>query len=115
MGPAGPMGPEGPTGPAGPQGPQGIPGISGLEFVQAMSASSSNATQSVDAFCPTGKRAIGGGAQIVSGSTFVTLSENRPILSGGNSLGWYAAGFELTTYSNNWWISVYAVCAFVQP
>jgi hypothetical protein len=80
-----------------------------------MSASSSNAQQSISAFCPTGKRAIAGGAQIVNGSTFVTLSENRPILSSGNSLGWFAAGFEVTTYSSNWWISVYAVCAVVQP
>jgi hypothetical protein len=101
-------------GPAGPQGPQGVPGISGLEIVQAMSQSSSNAQQSVSAMCPSGKTAIAGGAQILSGGTFVTLSENRPVLSAGNSLGWFAAGFEVTTYTNNWWITVYAVCAFVE-
>lgn len=68
--PAGAQGPQGAQGPAGPQGPKGDPGtaggsgVSGIERVVAFSANDSTSPKLVDAVCPAGKKAIGGGHQL---------------------------------------------------
>ena len=131
MGPAGPqgtVGPQGPagddgatgaTGPMGPQGPagadglQGESGVSGVQFVTAVAGDLANGTASVNAWCPAGKTAIGGGANILNGGTVVILTGSRPVLSGGNSIGWFAAAVETAEYPTSWTVTAYAICAFV--
>ena len=81
-GPAGPAGPQGPVGQSGPQGPigpqgatgavgpQGPAGIGGLELVSATVTSPGQVTSLnlllARATCPTGKRVIAGGFNLVS-------------------------------------------------
>lgn len=102
--------PQGPTGPAGPQGPAGT---SGLQLVSGSGASNSNSPKSEQQNCPTGKRAIGGGAVLtgVTTNTFLTLS--RPTDPG---TGWIAAGRESSGGNpGNWAVQTWAVCATVAP
>jgi hypothetical protein len=75
QGPAGPQGeagiqgPQGIQGPIGAQGPQGLPGVSGLEVVQAdqfFSSVGPSGVVQVQALCPSSKRVLSGGAQLLS-------------------------------------------------
>ena len=97
-GPAGPIGPTGPTGqkgeagpagPQGPQGPQGPAGSNGISGWEYRVSSPGFSIPSGDAdggsiLCPAGKKALGGGASVESGNTYV--SSSAPNNSG---TGWY--------------------------
>jgi hypothetical protein len=69
QGEAGIQGPQGIQGPIGPPGPQGAPGVSGVEVVQADQFFSNVGPAGVvqgHALCPSGKRVLSGGAQLLS-------------------------------------------------
>ena len=91
----------------GPQGPQGAPGISGYEIVQNIQASYGNFTQLI-VLCPTGKRAIGGGAEALGVNSI--LNGTTPTPSGD---GWIAVGHQPGYGSVG--LHVFAICAHVLP
>jgi hypothetical protein len=117
QGPTGPTGLQGPIGPTGPQGPQGLPGpsggISGWEkressrFVFLLGGWS----DSVTAFCPFGKRVVGGGAdlsQLVG--TPLQMIASAPNVSG---TGWVATYYNPISASQSATIYAIALCAVV--
>lgn len=63
QGATGPQGLQGASGPAGPQGAPGTAGISGYEVIEDMQQVdfAANGTVGTAAFCPAGKKALGGG------------------------------------------------------
>lgn len=129
QGAAGPQGPAGATGEkgapgekgdAGVIGPQGPAGISGFESVTASSENSSNAFKNVTVHCPSGKKAISGGAAIFGAIDNVVIRDSSPnFTSGGTSgtdvRGWSAGGSEVGSgNAYDWSIRVWAQCAMVQ-
>lgn len=110
-GPAGQKGDKGDKGDTGAAGPQGAPGISEYELVAASSASTSLDKQ-VFASCPSGKRALGGGAAVTGGAP-VALAQTRPNPVNNNPTQWLAIGKETSTYAANWVVAAYVICARV--
>jgi hypothetical protein len=110
-GPAGPRGAQGPVGatgaqgPAGPQGPQGIQGFTGAAGPQGPAGGFdiNKITQvigptttapplpgvivGIDAFCPTGQKAVGGGYRIFSTNTDVGVASSESVFFGSRP-GW---------------------------
>jgi hypothetical protein len=110
QGPAGPPGPPGaqgipglpgPTGPAGPQGPAGV---SGLQSTFATSAHNTAFTKAVTAYCPSGKKAIGGGIQAYG--TSVTLQASYAT---SFNAGWQVIA-EARSPNADWQLAVAAIC-----
>jgi hypothetical protein len=87
--------------------------VSGLQVVTVVASDSTDGTASVNAWCPSGKRAIGGGASVTNGGSVVVLTASRPIMSGGNPLGWFARAAETQGYPTSWTVTAYAICAVV--
>jgi hypothetical protein len=82
QGPAGPAGPKGDTGVQGiqgipglqgAQGPPGAPGLTGYELVTSVSEILFDGPHFSSAYCPTGKRVLGGGIDFSHPYTSVTL------------------------------------------
>jgi hypothetical protein len=98
----GPPGPAGATGPAGPQGPQGATGAQGAQGIQGAPGVSHYEVivqqftlvpdQVATAFCPTGKRVLGGGVEVAADNNnnvgFDELSWNMPTTM--EAAGWSA-------------------------
>jgi hypothetical protein len=103
-GPQGPHGPKGDTGatgakgdpgsqgepgPAGPQGPKGDKGdpggLSGYETVFNAGSTLGGPSNTVKVFCPSGKRVLGGGAEVTGGREWV-VNNSQPI----GAIGWQA-------------------------
>ena len=106
LGAVGPQGPQGPTGPAGPKGSKGDPGTSGYEIVTASTASNSDGAKSVKVPCPTGKKAVGGGAAY---NGFGPESVSSWPDTGG--AGWFAYADESPPGNpQSWQLVVWAVC-----
>ena len=106
--PRGEQGPAGPTGAAGPQGPSGPAGVSGLQKVFETGAINSVATRSLNATCPAGKIAIGGGAAVVPANqaeVAITASYLQ------NDTTWRGSARELDSVGSNWSLNVVVVCA----
>ena len=115
-GPQGAQGDQGPKGDAGAQGQKGdtgSPGISGLEEVNAVSAFDSNTTKFATAYCPEGKRVIGGGAYVNSGSGAVAVRTSVPLSGAG--AGWAVTAYETADFTGNWNVNARALCANVAP
>jgi hypothetical protein len=116
----GPQGNPGPQGAPGAQGPAGAPGISGYEIVSDETAFDSSAAKVIGVLCPTGKRALGGGADI-----FPSLGDqNRataPVVLTSSFVadyegdGWVGQASEIGTYNFEWSLTVYAICTNVTP
>ena len=107
--PAGPPGPQGPPGPRGAPGPKGSPGVSGLQRIDAATSSSSSNSKAVVATCPSGKRVVGGGAQVTgSGANKVSINQNFPDSSGDR---WNANAVEVVATGASWQLQSYALCA----
>jgi hypothetical protein len=116
QGSQGPEGPEGPQGAQGPAGPQGSPGpsgpigpgaISGWEIVERSQQVDVFTTRTSEtAFCPAGRRVLGGGFHI-------TGTAGRAVTSApsANGTAWRTE-FRFLTGSQT--VSSYAVCAFVE-
>jgi hypothetical protein len=106
--PAGPPGPQGPAGPRGVPGPKGAPGVSGLQRVDAATSSSSANSKAVVATCPSGKRVVGGGAQVTgSGSNKVSITQSFPDSNGDR---WNGNAVEVVATGSSWQLQAYALC-----
>jgi hypothetical protein len=113
-GDSGPAGPKGDTGPGGPQGtpgpagPRGPSGISGWEYQVSLPGTSipSGDTDGTQVYCPSGKKALGGGASVTAGNTYVVSS--APTTGGTGWAIWYknASPVSATIYA---WV----ICANV--
>jgi hypothetical protein len=106
----GPRGRTGKTGKRGKTGKTGPAGISGVTVVSKDTARDSN-NKSGTAQCPSGKRALGGGAILKTGPPgSVAISDSGP--SGSTPSGWTAGGIEVNNATlEPWQLTVYAVCA----
>ena len=106
-----PAGPPGPQGPRGVPGPKGAPGVSGLQRVDAATSSSSANSKAVVATCPSGKRVVGGGAQVTgSGSNKVSITQSFPDSNGDR---WNGNAVEVVATGASWQLYAYALCAVV--
>jgi hypothetical protein len=104
--------PSGPKGDKGDKGDRGAPGLSGLQPVTRMTASDSNAIKSLQTPCPSGKRAVGGGAFVNTTDQAAPVALRRSNLTGES---WMAVALEFTTYAGSWSLSVTVICATVAP
>ncbi|MCZ7588633.1 MAG: collagen-like protein [Gaiella sp.] len=103
QGPAGPQGPKGDPGAAGP------PGVSGIERVVAFSASDSTSPKIVDAVCPAGKKAIGGGHQLGGNADSILTHYSW---AWDDLTKWRAyAKWPSGVWPQNWQLVAVAVCA----
>ena len=104
--------PAGPQGPAGPAGPSGPSGISGWQVVEVDSVSDATATKQLTASCPSGKRVLGGGLQILgAGKKFVASNGGYPSANGTAFTG--EGQNTLVGEPVIWQLKVYAICATV--
>jgi hypothetical protein len=109
----GARGPRGPRGPRGVRGKTGAPGLSGLSLVTANSPMDSTDKSAILAKCPSGKRAVGGGASLISGPVD-KLALGRTAPSGNPPTGWRAGALEVNGgTTDDWQLAVYALCATV--
>ena len=109
--PAGPPGPQGPAGPRGVPGPKGSPGVSGLQRVDSSTSSSSSNSKAVVATCPSGKRVVGGGAQVTgSGANKVSINQSFPDSNGDR---WNGNAVEVVATGASWQLQAYALCVTV--
>jgi hypothetical protein len=102
-----------PAGPTGPAGPQGQAGASGWQLTTATSSAAAPATEtlSVAVPCPTGKKALGGGAEILgAGKRYVAFNDNHPQDAG---VGWYAEAAEVVDTPQSWQVKAFVICATV--
>jgi hypothetical protein len=101
----------GKTGKTGARGRTGAAGLSGVTTVTADSPLDSN-NKTATAQCPSGKRAVGGGATLKSGpADKIALAVSAP--DGNPATGWKAGGLEVIAVPDNWQLTVHAVCATV--
>jgi len=132
---AGPQGAAGPQGPAGAQGSPGSPGlkgdkgdpgaqgdpgakgdagpagangVSGYQVVSNTEQVSTTITQAYFAYCPAGKKPIGGGWE-----TNINLSGEQIFQSHPVTQGWAVVASQTPTADIPLFIEVYAVCADV--
>jgi hypothetical protein len=108
------------TGPQGPAGVDGANGVSGYEVVSnsfTVEIGATAADSSVEVFCSTGKKALGGGGVAPSdqdASVVWVLSRSYPILDAGAAIGWrvqvHRFGPVPTTLGS---VTGYAICAAV--
>jgi hypothetical protein len=106
-----PAGPQGAAGPAGPQGPAGAPGISGYQTVFTTGANDSATYKTLNATCPSGKRALAGGLAITPAAATTAVAITRNYLSGTDT--WQTAARETATFSGNWMLNAVVICATV--
>jgi len=100
-----------PRGPQGPAGPAGRAGASGLQMISGSGVSNSNSPKTQQQDCPSGKKAIGGGAVLTGVTTNTFLWTSRPTDAG---TGWIAAGRESTGgNAGSWAVQTWVVCATV--
>ena len=121
QGPQGAQGPQGPQGSQGPQGVQGPPGVSGYEIVQELTASNNVDAKDVTADCPSGKRALGGGAYVnSSGNVYQNIAIDLSAPIANAQIGtptpehWTAAAHEHTATGDSWQLIAYAICGRVE-
>lgn len=110
-----PAGAPGAKGDKGDPGAPGPPGLSEYEVVTGTSASTSVELKSILATCPSGKRALGGGAFLAATQTIAgapVLTESHPTTSGTI---WVVSAHETGSYAPPWSVRAYAICARVAP
>jgi Collagen triple helix repeat (20 copies) len=118
VGATGPQGPAGETGATGPQGPAGANGVTGYEIVVAVTDPNQvTSFQAWTAYCPEGKRTVGGGGYPVfdSGGSgdfeLITIHSSVPAFGGA---GWYVQAADPNVgQRTGWHLEVYAICATV--
>ena len=97
--------------PAGAPGPAGPPGVSGLQRTDISTSTDSGSPKSVGATCPSGKRAIGGGARVSGGgSSEVSITDSFPEVDGSR---WNTRAVEVNATNASWVLTAFAVCATV--
>lgn len=90
--------------------------VSGLQVVRGISIIDSAATKSATAYCPAGKRVIGGGGGLVwdasSHTRQVVLTRMEPVHPAIGQDYFIVTGHETTVATSiDWWLDAYAVCA----
>jgi hypothetical protein len=103
--------PAGPPGPAGPGGPAGPPGVTGLQPVFATAVNDSTSYKALNAVCPSGKRALGGGVAITPAGASTAVAVTSSYLSGTTT--WTAAARETSTFPGRWSLNAVVICAAV--
>jgi hypothetical protein len=109
-GPAGPHGDKGDKGDRGDAGAAGPPGLSELQVVTAQTGSDSASLKTVGIDCPSGKKAVGGGAVENASGDPIAITNTNPK---GDAGGWTAQAREINSTSVSWALTVYAICAKV--
>jgi hypothetical protein len=122
-GPAGAVGPAGNAGPAGPAGPAGAPGAAGAAGATGLANVTRVISDDVPApagqqtggavTCPSGQKAIGGGADISSTAPGTSLNSSFPDSSssaGGAPIDSWVAFVDNSTATSTSF-AVYAICA----
>ena len=104
---------KGDKGEKGDAGAQGPAGVAALQIVMTQSTTKTSFYKNAIAFCPSGKRAIAGGASVSStgvNGPFVTSSAPTE-----NPRGWSGGANEGAAFPSavSWYLMVYAVCATV--
>ncbi len=111
-GPIGPQGPTGAQGNAGLQGTAGTPGAPGMSDYTVVTNTNSVSANSIGATaaCPAGTKALGGGGEVLSGTSSIGPFEDGSFPANGGWLVEYQMGV-----SGNFSLSVkvYAICAKV--
>jgi hypothetical protein len=102
----GPPGPKGDTGDTGPQGDLGPPGVSGYQIITNVIPIPTNSVNQFDAWCPSGKKVLGGGVN-VAGNSEAAVFGTTP---NGDS-GWRGEVYNINRPAT---MTVLAICAFVQ-
>jgi len=103
MGPAGPQGEQGLAGKTGPMGPAGLSGLEQISLAQTVSAGTTG-TQEVVAACPSGKKAIAGGARSAIPNAFYGT---HPTDDGRNWIG------EFRRLSSPYEGKAWVICAVI--
>jgi hypothetical protein len=122
--PAGPAGPVGPVGPVGATGATGATGTFGSVTVQSFTSAADvapGAKAQINAICPDGTTAIGGGGRgDDQNSEDTNVSSSRPLVDAGGGVpadGTGFTGWRLTVTNNNAGATpsirptVWAICA----
>jgi len=82
----------------------------GNQLVVARSGYNSNSHKGAVAYCPIGKRVLGGGGRVADGDGYVALTELTPI-TGGVVDGFQAVANEVPGgYVGLWDVHAYAIC-----
>jgi hypothetical protein len=89
--------------------------MSGYEIVEVTQSCSSQCSASATAFCPAGKKVVGGGGRILNGTSISKwVSSSYPYSNGGTDSGWQ---ITVVSGSNSPGIvglfTVYAICVVV--
>ena len=107
-------GPKGDKGDPGPQGIQGVPGVSGLDYNGTMFYPTGDFVKGT-VTCINGKTMIGGGAIIRRdlSDPNIDLAPLALRTSGPEGNGWHAEAYKTGTYSRQWALDVFAICANV--
>jgi len=115
QGPTGPTGPTGPSGSQGEQGIQGLAGVSDLERVDMSTKNNSDSPKTTVANCPSGKKVVGGGAQVFIGEPGVKVGPIAIKKSWPNKemTHWAATAEEVGDTNLKWFLTAYALCAAV--
>lgn len=114
---------QGPEGPAGPTGPPG-PGVTGLQVVTDSTGVDDGPQKAVGITCPSGTKALGGGASVSPGTGGAYVVSSVP---NAGDTGWSASAAEVNAEAATtpdptpvgepdtfvWSLTVYAVCAKV--
>ena len=83
-----------------------------LQQVIDTSATDSSSSKSVTATCPSGKKAISGGASVVNASVAddIAIRTDQP---SGDTTGWTATAVEINAVAGSWAVRAFAICAVV--
>lgn len=118
IGAVGPQGDKGDPGPQGPAGPLLSGSVSAIEYVMAISSNNSSPIKLINAHCPEGKQAIGGGA-IVFVSPGFEYPDNVALQSSIPSATlsyWSGKAREIGAGTDSrWTLRTHAVCAVIAP
>jgi len=94
------------------QGPAGANGVSGYQVVYAKSAYDSAIEKSAVAFCPSGKKPVGGGVIIGVYANGSYLAPDGVAVNGSQSTGngWGVVAREIVPYDGPWELTAQAIC-----
>ncbi|MFI0965774.1 hypothetical protein ACH4S8_30925 [Streptomyces sp. NPDC021080] len=112
QGEPGVQGEKGDKGDTGAQGPAGANGVAGAHVVTATKTVAVLDMVDVEARCPDGETATGGGWYLPGGTAqaYGAALHSNPIVSGTTPVGW-TAGFLNGGYEPYYTAAVYAICA----
>jgi hypothetical protein len=108
----------GPQGSPGLRGQQGAPGISGYTLLFAQPAMDTSNAKDVYAWCPLGKKILGGGVALNQPVSGIAIYRTQPVHNAVVDDGtvrdvWWGSAEEIVTTSSDWQLNAYAICADV--